>query len=381
MNLLIDSAVKATAILALAWIAARALRRASADVRHLIWLIATISVATLPAALSIPQSAIPSAMRIVVPAVGTSAATHNFPWLTMIWAAGAAVLALRLIVGIARALRITRSARLIDGILYSDHASTPLTWGLFDATIVLPDYAIDWTDAQRDLVLRHEHGHVARYDWLWHMIASVITAVFWFHPLVWIANLQLRREAEAAVDDLVLSSGAAPADYASRLLDVARHLSGVPAPAAAIPMLSKPELETRVENILDPDRRRSKAGFAARWAIILAAATLLFPIALVHAQNKIYKIGKDVSQPSVAYKEEPEYTPEAKDAKIEGTVELRIEITETGIPENIRVTRSLDAGLDANAAFAVSHWRFNPAMKDGKPVAVYATIQVSFHLL
>src|SRR5277367_4418558 len=98
MNLLLDSALKATIILFAAWTAAFALRRASADVRHMIWLMATFAVAMLPAALSIPQSAIPSAALIVVPATAASAqVAKKLPWLLIIWAAGAIVMTIRLI--------------------------------------------------------------------------------------------------------------------------------------------------------------------------------------------------------------------------------------------------------------------------------------------
>ena len=130
MNLLLDSAVKATLILFAAWIAALALRRASADVRHRIWLVAMIAVALLPAALSIPQTAIPTAARIVVPALAASPQmAHKLPWLPnmlfLIWAAGASVVLLRLIVGLVAAARITRLANDIGGVLYSDRAATP----------------------------------------------------------------------------------------------------------------------------------------------------------------------------------------------------------------------------------------------------------------
>src|SRR5579863_8714321 len=130
MNLLLESAMKATVILFAAWTATLVLRRASADVRHMIWLMAMLAVAVLPAALAIPQNAIPSAALIVVPSVaGTSEVAHKLPWLMIVWAAGASFMLVRLIAGILSAARLTRSARNIGGILYSDRAQTPMTWG------------------------------------------------------------------------------------------------------------------------------------------------------------------------------------------------------------------------------------------------------------
>jgi TonB family protein len=260
-----------------------------------------------------------------------------------------------------------------------------MTWGFLYPVVILPAYATEWTAAQRDLVVRHERAHIERHDWLWQMLASLLTAVFWFHPLMWLANFQLRREAEAAADDLVLSTGAAPSDYAGRLLDVARHLRGLAAPTAAVAMVRKPELEARVRSILDPSRRRVSTGILVRCAIALAAAALIVPVAVtrqsVHAQGKVYRIGNGVSAPSILYKVEPQYTPEAKDDKIQGTVKLQVEITPDGVAENFLVLQSLDAGLDANAITAVSNWRFKPGMKDGEPVAVFAAIEINFHLM
>jgi TonB family protein len=386
MNLLLDSALKATLILFAAWTAALALRRASADVRHMIWLVAMLAVALLPAALSIPQTAIPTAARIVVPAIAASpeVAVQKLPWLMIVWAVGASIVLLRLLAGIVAAVRITRSANNIDGVLYSDQATTPMTWGFLRPVVILPAYAIEWTAQERDLVIHHEHAHIQRHDWLWQILASLATSVFWFHPLLWLASIQLRREAEAAVDDCVLANGVAPSDYAGRLLDVARHLHRLKAPSAVLSMIHQPELEIRVRSILDPSRRRSSAGFLVRCAIVLSAAALILPIAVtrqqVYAQGKIYKIADGVSQPTILYKQEPEYTPEAKDAGIEGTVLLKAEISAEGRAENIRVAKSVDPGLDANAVTALSNWRFKPGMKDGKPVAVYASIEITFRL-
>jgi TonB family protein len=94
-----------------------------------------------------------------------------------------------------------------------------------------------------------------------------------------------------------------------------------------------------------------------------------------------YKIGGGVSAPVVLSKVEPEYSEEARKAKWQGTVVLQLVVDEKGLPQGMKVTRSLGLGLDQKAIEAVSKWRFKPGMKDGKPVPVIATIEVNFRLL
>ena len=95
----------------------------------------------------------------------------------------------------------------------------------------------------------------------------------------------------------------------------------------------------------------------------------------------VYRVGGGVSQPILLKKVEPEYSEEARKAKFQGTVVLSIIVDENGMPRQIRVARALGLGLDEKAIEAVQKWRFRPAYKDGKPVAVYATVEVNFRLL
>ena len=95
----------------------------------------------------------------------------------------------------------------------------------------------------------------------------------------------------------------------------------------------------------------------------------------------VFRAGGDVSNPVPISRPEPEYSEEARKAKYSGTVLLQIVVGEDGIPRNIKVLRPLGLGLDEKAVEAVSHWRFRPGLKGGKPVAVQATIEVSFRLL
>lgn len=95
----------------------------------------------------------------------------------------------------------------------------------------------------------------------------------------------------------------------------------------------------------------------------------------------VYRIGGGVSQPLPLYKPDPDYSEEARKAKFQGTVVLAIVVDEKGLPRDVKVVRPLGLGLDQKAIEAVEKWRFRPGMKDGKPVAVYATIEVNFRLL
>ena len=101
----------------------------------------------------------------------------------------------------------------------------------------------------------------------------------------------------------------------------------------------------------------------------------------VPAPLSAYKIGGGVTAPSLAFQLEPEYSEEARNAEVQGTVFLYVEIDPTGHANNIRVIRPMGLGLDEKAMEAVMAWRFVPGMKDGRPVTVAATIEVNFRLL
>jgi TonB family protein len=78
---------------------------------------------------------------------------------------------------------------------------------------------------------------------------------------------------------------------------------------------------------------------------------------------------------------EPQYTEDAKIARIQGSVRLSLVINEQGRADDIKVVVSLDPGLDQQAVEAVRQWQFAPGTKDGAPVSVTATIEVNFRLL
>jgi TonB family protein len=96
--------------------------------------------------------------------------------------------------------------------------------------------------------------------------------------------------------------------------------------------------------------------------------------------NDVYRIGPGIKPPSLLQKVEPQYTEEARAGKIQGTTVLTVEVWPDGFAHNAVVSRSLEPGLDQKAIDAVSQWQFKPAIKDGAPVKVVASIEINFRL-
>ena len=94
----------------------------------------------------------------------------------------------------------------------------------------------------------------------------------------------------------------------------------------------------------------------------------------------IFHVGGGVSAPRVISRVDPEFSEEARKAKYQGTCTLMLVVDASGRPTNIRVANSLGMGLDEKAIEAAKKWRFEPAMKDGHPVAVEIALEVDFHL-
>jgi protein TonB len=94
----------------------------------------------------------------------------------------------------------------------------------------------------------------------------------------------------------------------------------------------------------------------------------------------VFRMGKGMVPPRPIYDPEPEFSEEARKAKYQGVCTLEVVVDETGHPTHIRVVGSLGMGLDEKAIEAVKTWRFEPALKDGHPVAVAVNLEVDFHL-
>jgi TonB family protein len=413
-------AAKATVLAAAALFCLFFLRRSAAATRHVVcasFFGALLSLPVLMLAMPawVPEGAVPLWLHAVSGSGGSSGQHAYFPaWQAItigLWIAGTALILARIGLGFVLLRRALKQGKpLIDADWKSDLAdasdkldlnphliqlslgrlNSPVTFGFREPVILLPQEAVRWSGLSRQTVLLHELAHVCRRDWLWNCVAQIAVAVFWFHPLVWILYERLRREEELACDDDALLRGIPATAYAGVLLEMTQNLpsrfllaSGMSGRGNAA------HLRARFAHILQRPQKHSansKAGKAAVGVLLLVLAgcaslnTRESQKAYKSGAQKVYKIGGDVAAPTLLTKVEPEYSDSAREEKIQGTTLLAVTIGTDGIPSDIRVARSLQQDLDANAVAAVRQWRFRPGVRDGAPVAIKAQIEVNFKL-
>ncbi len=200
------------------------------------------------------------------------------PWILLAWGAGAAVAVARLALGWMRIRAISRAASPMADAAWTDSARAlslrislrrpvrlltsaevpvAMTAGVRRPVLLLHENARKWPEDRRRVVLLHELAHVRRADWLTLLLVELAAAVYWFHPLVWLARREARMSAERACDDLVLDSGTKPSVYAAHLLGIVRSFS--PGVRGALPVLAiaRPsQFEGRMRAILAPGLHR-----------------------------------------------------------------------------------------------------------------------------
>ena len=183
----------------------------------------------------------------------------------------------------AGALGLRRSPRVrITGTL-----GVPAVLGAWRPAILIPGEWLESFDrAALANILTHELAHVKRRDLALGWLASCLTCCYWFHPLVWVAHLQLRREREMACDDLVLRSTQTDGkDYAGTILKGAEAADGmIPAGAGFLGLMELSEnLLQRIRSAGDAARRR-RMGIRSMLALGVLAVGLIPMQAISNAQ-------------------------------------------------------------------------------------------------
>jgi len=122
---------------------------------------------------------------------------------------------------------------------------------------------------------------------------------------------------------------------------------------------------------------RHTALYLMRWVIFIAF--IAGAVLAQTAEEPVYKLGPGITPPRVIHQVEPNPKKDAGGFRISGTVLVGLIVSSHGEPKDVRVVQSLQKDVDQSAVDAVKEWRFEPAKKDGMPVAVRVTVEIRFH--
>ena len=300
-------ALRITLILGSVGVINAARRRSSAGSRHWLWMLALVGVSVLPGAARItpPLRVVPwkSAEASAGPAphfeaapvkAGTAAAGYQLPDLNtevagnatlddssqsvapsidlatsiaIVWALGTLLLIGRLVRAHVVARRVVKNSYLtrqpnIESVpvRFSAEVELPFTYGLRNPVIVLPAEADSWDASHMKATLMHEAAHAKRGDGIALLVSQIIVAVYWWHPIVWIAARAAAADRERACDDAVLREGMRASDYGQCLLAHADTIAAwKSSPLATVMFGHSAGLGSRVAALLDPAIDRSSA--------------------------------------------------------------------------------------------------------------------------
>ena len=299
-----DHLWQSTLVVAAVGILALVLRRNRADVRHALWMAASIKfLVPFAALMAVGQqldwrvaSSVPPTVSLVIDTVGrpfsapdTGAATTaaalpvsgslgiSASTLVAVWALGTTVFLVMWAIRWRRVARIVDAAtplsegRVVDAltrlsvrrrrnsrlsVVLSDTQMEPGVFGMWRQVLVWPrgiEQAL--TDAQVDAILSHELAHVHRRDNVLAAIHMAVQAIFWFNPIVWWVGIRLVNERERACDEAVVQAGSEPHVYAESILKTCQYF--VESPLVCVAGVTGSDLKKRIEQIMRPDPHRA----------------------------------------------------------------------------------------------------------------------------
>jgi len=118
-----------------------------------------------------------------------------------------------------------------------------------------------------------------------------------------------------------------------------------------------------------------------RSLVMICCAAGCFAAWILPAQTDdeaVYDLGPGVTPPRVIKQTAPQY-PNGRGVRASGSVLIGLIVSSKGLPKDPHILKSLDKDLDQSAVDAVKEWRFAPAQKDGKAIAVRVSLQIQFH--
>lgn len=265
------------------------------------------------------------------------------------------------LIALSRATGLVRLPRLAS----SDTVTRPMLVGILRPTLVFPEQLLATASAESlRLMIAHELAHVRRGDLAWTALAAVVRAIFFFHPLVWLARRESLLAQEIACDELALQiTSSATTCYAEMLVDV------VSLPVGRAPALislgvaeNRKTLERRIRSMKFIGHKKSKVVQFITTIILLTALIALIPFRLVAAEP-------DIAQPVALQNLNVPENPEVKQvervpAQINQQIDKRTTTTRNTFP------------IASETVLATQQARAESDDKDGQDLPADSALQV-----
>lgn len=215
-----------------------------------------------------------------------SSLAHTNNWIpatiACLWAFGFLCVALMRLRGWMRIRTVLRASRPIEvsatvPVRSAPGLIEPGVVGVLHPVLLLPEgIAKSLTPAQFETVLAHEKCHIQRRDNLTSAMHMLVEAVFWFHPIVWWIGAKLIEERERACDEAVLVAGSEPQVYAEGILSVCK--SYLESPLSCVSGVTGSDLKKRIRAIMT-GRVAGELNFARKVALVIAGtAAIAVPV-------------------------------------------------------------------------------------------------------
>lgn len=261
----------------------------------------------------------------------------------------------------------------------SSDITSAVTFGFWNAVILLPPSFLDLDERSQEAIVVHELMHVWRGDWIFAISEEIVRSILWIHPAIWwlLAQIQLTRE--QVVDRATVEFTSSREQYLEALLAVAR--TKVRPDLALAPLfLRKRHLAKRVAAIIKEIRMSKRQMISSLVTVFTLAlvtarvAVFVFPLESTAQEAGSYQspgISVDTYGHKLLHASRVDYPQSAREQRIEGTVVLQLSLNAQGQVSDARVTSGPDELRNAALSSALQ-WHL--ANESGQPTTIQTSI-------
>ncbi len=250
-------------------------------------------------------------------------------------------------------------------VVNSSLVNVPAIFGLFNAYLILPSSFSSYALTKQSMILRHELYHIDRHDHQINFIRIAIKCIFWFNPMIFIADKYCEADQEISCDSAVLQNKSKQhiQAYAQTLVEsVNGSHSNQPVNNRLLSQWKYQSLiKERVKMLSNITSKKWHKWVATAFVLTVVWMTNGIVLADRAAPNDDTAIIKNINS--------PKYPEEAIKKKISGWVKFEFNLDEHGIPFNIEIIDAEPKSVfEENAMTAIKTWKFKPTGDNKKVV-------------